>query len=587
MQEVFMASNPMLAKCPTGIKGLDEIALGGLPLGRPTLVCGGAGCGKTLMAMEFLVRGVTEFNEPGVFMTFEEAPEELAQNVQSLGFDLGRLVAEQRLALCHVKVERSEIEETGEYDLEGLFIRLDHAITSVGAKRVVLDTIESLFASLGNAAILRAELRRLFQWLKARGVTTVITGERGDATLTRQGLEEYVSDCVIMLDHRAKEQLSTRRLRIVKYRGSAHGTNEYPFLIDAEGIDVLPITSLGLTTQASTERISMGVPELDDMLGGGLFRGSSVLFSGTAGTGKSTVAATFLANACRRGERALYFSFEEAPGQIVRNMRSVGLDLQPAVDGDLLRFHSMRPTQHGLEMHLATIFRLVRTFKPHHVVFDPVTSLLSGGNQAEVGALLIRLLDLLKEAGVTCLLTALNTGSQKEQSDVGISSLIDTWFLMRDLELNGERNRGIYILKSRGMAHSNQIREFTLTSQGIRLRPAYLGPNGVLTGTARLIQEFKDGAEAEVRRQEIDQRQQALTREQSLFEAQAQALKAEFEARTEAIRRELAHLEHEQAKLAAEQRDTAASRRSPIRAAASAPASGALEPAPEQLTTQG
>jgi circadian clock protein KaiC len=551
-----------LPKCPTGIKGLDEITQGGLPLGRPTLICGGAGCGKTLMAMEFIVRGATEFNEPGVFMSFEERPEELAQNVASLGFDLDALAGRKLLAMSYVRVERSEIEETGEYDLEGLFIRLEAAINSVGAKRVALDTVESLFGGLGNDSILRAELRRLFQWLKTKGVTAVITGERGDATLTRQGLEEYVSDCVILLDHRAKEQLSTRRLRIVKYRGSTHGTNEYPFLIDENGIDVLPITSLGLNHQVSSERVSMGVPELDEMLGGGLYRGSSVLFSGTAGTGKTTVAATFLEAACRRGERSIYFSFEESQSQAIRNLRSVGLDLQPMVDGKLLLFHAMRPTLHGLEMHLATVFRLIRDFQPRNVVLDPVTSLLTGGDDAEVGAMLMRLLDYMKGEGVTCLFTALNTGgTQVEQSDVGISSLVDTWFLMRDIELGGERNRGICILKSRGMAHSNQIREFILTRQGIRLRPAYLGPNGVLTGSARLIQEGRDEAEAEARGQEIERRKRDLEREENLFQAKISALQSEFGARKEEIQRGLADLQGRESRLLENQREMGESRK--------------------------
>ena len=557
-----MAAEPTLPKCPTGIKGLDEITGGGLPLGRPTLICGAAGCGKTLMAMEFIVRGATEFNEPGVFMSFEERPDELAQNVRSLGFDLDCLVEQKKLAMCYVRVERSEIEETGEYDLEGLFIRLNTAIDSVGAKRVALDTIESLFSGLGNDTILRAELRRLFQWLKTKGVTAVITGERGDSSLTRQGLEEYVSDCVILLDHRAKEQLSTRRLRIVKYRGSTHGTNEYPFLIDETGIDVLPITSMGLTHQVSSERVSMGVPDLDDMLGGGLYRGSSVLFSGTAGTGKTTVAATFLEAACRRGERSIYFSFEESQSQTIRNMRSVGLELQPAVNADLLRFHAMRPTQHGLEMHLATIFRLVRDFQPKFVVLDPVTGLLTGGNDGEVSSMLIRLLDYMKGTGITCLFTALNGGgNQIEQSDVGISSLIDTWLLMRDIELNGERNRGIYVLKSRGTAHSNQIREFLLTNEGIRLRPAYLGLNGVLTGSARLAQENRDTAEAAVRRQEIARRQRELEREQNLFEARLAALKSEFAAKVDEIQRGLGELQQSESTLEDNQRDMAESRK--------------------------
>jgi circadian clock protein KaiC len=558
-----MEPDQSLPKCPTGIKGLDEITQGGLPLGRPTLVCGGAGCGKTLMAMEFIVRGAMEFQEPGVFMSFEEAPAELAQNVRSLGFDLEALVADRRLALCHVKVERGEIEETGEYDLEGLFIRLGHAIDSVGAKRVALDTIESLFAGLGNEAILRSELRRLFHWLKARGVTAVITGERGDATLTRQGLEEYVSDCVIILDHRILDQISTRRLRIVKYRGSTHGTNEYPFLIDDQGLDVLPITSLGLGAEASSERVSTGVPEVDGMLGGGLYRGSSILLSGSAGTGKTTLAAAFLAAACARGERSLWFSFEESLGQVVRNMRSAGLDLGPALDGGLLRFQAQRPTQHGLELHLATLFKTVRDFQPRNVVLDPVTSLLAGTNELAVNALLIRLMDHLKGEGITCLLTALTPGGgSKERSDVGISSLIDTWFLLRDLELDGERNRSLFILKSRGMAHSNQIREFLITDRGPRLRPAYLGPHGVLTGSARLAQERRDALEADARRQTIERHRRELAREQALYEARAAALQAEFEGRVAELGQGLAELEEGEAQARSDRRSMAESRKS-------------------------
>ena len=552
-------------KCPTGIKGLDEVTLGGLPLGRPTLVCGAAGCGKTLLAMEFIVRGAIEFGEPGVYMSFEERSEELAQNVRSLGFDLDDLVARKLLVMSYVRVERSEIEETGDYDLEGLFIRLGAAIDAVGARRVALDTIESLFGALGNEAILRAELRRLFQWLKGRGVTAIITGERGDAALTRQGLEEYVSDCVILLDHRTREQVSTRRLRIVKYRGSTHGTNEYPFIIDDQGIDVLPITSLGLNQEVSSELVSTGVPELDEMLGGGLYRGSSVLFSGTAGTGKSTICATFLEAASRRGERGLYCSFEESRSQTVRNMRSVGLDLQPAIDQGLLRFHAMRPTQQGLELHLAGIFRLIREFRPHSVVLDPVTSLLGTGNDLDVRAMLMRLLDTLKNLGITCLFTALNVGGGlAEQSDVGISSLIDTWFLLRDIELDGERNRGIHVLKSRGMAHSNQIREFLLTSRGIRLRPAYLGPNGVLTGSARMVQESRDEAQAELRRQDLERRQRELGRERQLFEARMNALKAAFQARTEELQRGLGESRASESQLLADRRELAESRRAGV-----------------------
>ncbi|HEY3322472.1 MAG TPA: circadian clock protein KaiC [Planctomycetota bacterium] len=553
----------VLPKCPTGIKGLDEITRGGLPLGRPTLLCGAAGCGKTLMAMEFIVRGATEFNEPGVYMCFEETAQELTQNVRSLGFDLDALVEQKKLVMSYVRVERSEIEETGEYDLEGLFIRLGHAIDTIGAKRVVLDTIESLFAGLSNTAILRAELRRLFHWLKEKKVTAIITGERGDATLTRQGLEEYVSDCVIMLDHRVTEQLTTRRLRVVKYRGSAHGTNEYPFLIDENGIDVLPISSLGLQHAISDERFPSGIPELDAMLGGnGFYRGSSILLSGTAGTGKTTVASTFLEAACRRGERSMYFSFEESMGQTIRNMHSVGLDLQPAVDQKLLQFHATRPTEHGLEMHLATMFRQIRDFKPRNVVLDPATSLLTQGNQNDVRSMMMRMLDHMKGQGITCFLTVLNTGGGPlEQSDVGISSLIDTWLLVRDIELNGERNRAMYILKSRGMAHSNQIREFLLTSQGVRLRETYLGPQGVLTGSSRMVQEMKDNADTVARQQEVERKKRELERERALMETRIVALKTEFEAKADVLQRSIHEIESLEQRAAKDRQQMAESRK--------------------------
>jgi len=557
-----MSTDRSLPKCPTGIKGLDEITGGGLPAGRPTLICGSAGCGKTLLAMEFIVRGATQYGEPGVFMSFEETSEELAQNVRSLGFDLQALVDRKQLALSYVRIERSEIEEAGDYDLDGLFVRLEYAIDTIGAKRVVLDTIESLFAGFSNASILRAELRRLFRWLKDKGVTAVITGERGDATLTRQGLEEYVSDCVIVLDHRAKEQLATRRLRVIKYRGSSHGTNEYPFLIDENGIDVLPVTSVGLNYQASNERISSGIPELDDMLAGGFYRGSSILLSGTAGTGKTTSAATFLAAACARGERSIYFSFEESQSQTARNLRSVGIDLQPILDSKLLLFSATRPTQHGLEMHLATMFKQIRDFKPANVVVDPVTSLLVQGNENEVHSMLMALLDYMKGEGITCFFTALNASTERiEQSDVGISSLIDSWLLVRDIEANGERNRGLFILKSRGMAHSNQIREFLLTADGVRLRPTYLGQHGVLTGSARLVQEAKDAAETLARRQEIERRERELERERMLAEARVAAIRSEYEAKAEEIRRAVLELESADQEIALGQDQMAASRK--------------------------
>lgn len=519
-----------LPKSPTGILGLDEITGGGLPKGRPTLICGSAGCGKTLLAMEFLVRGATQFAEPGVFVAFEETVEELTQNVASLGFDLNDLAKHKKIVLDFVHIERSEIEETGEYDLEGLFIRLGHAIDSIHAKRVVLDTIESLFAGLPNPLILRAELRRLFRWLKEKGVTAIITGERGDETLTRQGLEEYVSDCVIVLDHRITKQTSTRRLRVVKYRGSVHGTNEYPFLIDESGISLLPITSLGLQHTTTNERISSGIPRLDAMLGGvGFYRGSSVLISGTAGTGKTSFAAHVVDAACRRGERVLYFAFEESANQIMRNMRSIGIDLQLWVQHDLLHFEATRPSFAGLEMHLTLMHKAINHFKPQLVVVDPLNSFVVADNVPEVKAMLMRLVDFLKQQQITGLFTSLTSGSDTiEQTDVAISSLIDTWLLLRSIELGGERNRGVYILKSRGMAHSNQIREFLLTDHGVELRDVYVGPSGVLTGSARLTQEAQEHAAQVLRQQEADRKRLELQRKRTQLEAQISAMRTAF-----------------------------------------------------------
>jgi circadian clock protein KaiC len=531
--------NGSLPKAATGIPGLDEITGGGLPRGRPTLVCGSTGCGKTLLAMEFLVRGATEFGEPGVFMAFEETAEELAENVRSLGFDLEGLAEQNKLLVDFVHVERSEIEETGEYDLEALFIRLGHAIDSIGARRVVLDTLETLFGGLSNAAILRSELRRLFRWLKDKGVTAVITGERGDGTLTRHGLEEYVSDCVIVLDHRVTEQLSTRRLRIVKYRGTTHGTNEYPFLIDENGISILPVTSLGLRHQASDERISTGVPRLDIMLGGqGVYRGSSVLISGTAGTGKTSLAAHFADATCRRGERCLYVAFEESESELIRNMRSLGLDLAPWSKKGLLRFHATRPSAYGLEMHLATLHKLVNEVQPRVVVVDPSTTFLGAGTSVEAESMLMRLIDFLKGQQITALFTSLTHGGNAlEGSQAGISSLIDTWLLLRDIELGGERNRGLYILKSRGMAHSNQVREFLLTDHGVELKDVYVGAEGVLTGSMRLTQEARDHAASLSRQQEIERRQRDLERKRQALEAQIAAQRAQFEAEQDELQR--------------------------------------------------
>jgi circadian clock protein KaiC len=466
------AEGRALPKAATGIDGLDEITGGGLPKGRPTLICGGPGCGKTLLAVEFLVRGATQFDEPGVFITFEESAEELAQNVRSLGFDLDALIAEKKLAIDHVRVERSEIEETGEYDLEGLFLRLGFAIDSVGAKRIVLDTIESLFSGFTNEALLRSELRRLFRWLKDRGMSAVITGERGERSYTRQGLEEYVSDCVILLDHRVNEQTSTRRLRIVKYRGTMHGTNEYPFIIDEDGFSVLPLSGLKLEHAVSDERISSGVPGLDAMLDGkGYYRGSSILVSGTAGTGKTSLAAHFAHATAQRGERCLYLAYEESPSQLMRNMRSIGVELEPLVKKGVLTIHSSRPTLHGLEMHLVQIHKMVAEHEPAAVIIDPISNFINSSTAIETQAMLMRMVDFLKTKQITALFTHLTSGGRAiEATDVGISSLIDTWLLVRDVETGNARTRGLYVLKSRGMPHSNEVREFTITPRGVQLK---------------------------------------------------------------------------------------------------------------------
>ncbi|MDB6153881.1 MAG: KaiC 1 [Chthoniobacteraceae bacterium] len=519
-----------LQKSPTGIRGLDEITGGGLPTGRPTLICGGTGCGKTMLAMEFLVHGAQAFGEAGVFMAFEETAEEITQNVVALGFDLKALIARKLLRLDYVHIDRSEFEETGEYNLEGLFIRLGYAIDSINAKRVVLDTVEGLFAGLPNQAVVRAELRRLFRWLKEKNVTVIMTGERGDGMLTRYGLEEYVSDCVITLDHRVVDQVTTRRMRIVKYRGTTHGTNEYPFLIDADGISVWPVTSVQLEHQASNERIPSGIDRLDTMLGGqGYYRGSSILLSGMAGTGKTSVAATFANATCRRGGRSLFFSFEESPSQLMRNMSSIGLDLQQWVKKGSLHFQTVRPFYHGLEMHLARTIKLITEFAPDVVIVDPISGLETTGNALEVKAALMRLMDFLKMKGITALLTDLTrAGNVVDRTNSDISSLVDTWLVVRDIELNGERNRGLHVLKSRGMAHSNQVREFFMSDNGVQLKDVYIGPNGMLTGSARMAEEARERAQQVSRHEELERQQLALERKRIIIEAQIAALRAEF-----------------------------------------------------------
>ena len=540
-----------LAKARTGITGLDEVTLGGLPAGRPTLLCGGPGCGKTLLATTFLVNGAVMFDEPGVFMSFEESSDDLITNVASLGYNLAALVAQKKIAIDFVRVERSEIEEAGEYDLEGLFVRLDYAIKSVGAKRVVLDTLEVLFAGLGDTQILRAEIRRLFAWLKQQGVTAIITAEQGDGALTRFGIEEYVSDCVLLLDNRVSDQISTRRLRVVKYRGSAHGSNEYPFLIDTQGISVLPVTSAGLAHSASDAVVSTGIAGLNQMLGaGGFYTGTSILISGTAGTGKTSLAAHFVEAACTRGERCLYFAFEESPAQIIRNMRSIGLDLQPHVDAGLLRFEAARPSLFGLEMHLARMYREIEEFAPAAAVLDPISALK--GDSGDVHAMLLRVIDLLKSRGITAFLTNLLSVEGMHSADAVMSSLMDTWLSLVQLESNGERNRGIYVLKSRGMDHSNQIREYQLTSQGVKLVDAYVGSSGVLTGSARVAQEMVDAAAAVRRAQDNEGKQRDMQRKRAALERQIAELRAVLESAEEEARKSLQHDEELEKRIQAE-----------------------------------
>ena len=571
-QKKNLAKAPLatsIAKAPTGIPGLDEITEGGFPAGRPTLVCGSAGCGKTMLAAEFLVRGATEYGEPGVFMMFEETASELAANMRSLGFDLEQLQRQNKIALDFVRVERSEIEETGEYDLDGLFIRLGYAIDSIKAKRVVLDTVEALFAGVPNHAILRSELRRLFRWLKEKGVTAVITAERGDSTFTRYGLEEYVADCVLLLDHRIVDQVSTRRLRVVKYRGSAHGTNEYPFLIGANGISVLPITSLTLNHQASRERVSTGIAGLDAMLAGqGVYRGSSVLVSGAPGTGKSSVAASFVDAACRRGERAVLFAYEESESQLLRNMQSIGINLRPWVTKGLLKIESTRPTLHGLEQHLVHMYDMAREFNPSVVAVDPISNLTSKGDDAGLKLTLMRLIDFLKTYGITAFFTSLTSDAGETSlatSEVGVSSLMDSWLLLSNVAYNGERTRTLQVLKSRGMPHSNQVREFVFSDSGVGLVDVYLFGDQVLTGTSRLAHEAQVTAAAELRSRDHARRLRELATRRKALDAQIAALYAEADERVGdvefAIARETMEAEGAQTRA----RDIAASRGQPIR----------------------
>ncbi|MET0839859.1 MAG: circadian clock protein KaiC [Marmoricola sp.] len=526
-----------LEKVPTGIQGFDEITNGGLPRGRPTLVTGAAGSGKTLFGIEFLVRGARDYGEPGVLIAFEEGQGDLVTNVASLGFDLEQLERDGMLAIDAFRIDPAEIIETGDFDLEGLFIRLAMAVESVGAKRVVLDTIEVLFSALPNEGIIRGELGRLFRWLKDRGLTVVITGERGNVgNLTRFGIEEYVSDCVVSLDHRVQDEISTRRMRVVKYRGSLHGTNEYPFLITERGIVVVPITSVGLTYEASSERVSSGIPRLDEMLAGGVFRGSSVMISGTAGTGKTSIGAVMASASCERGEKALFFSFEESPAQLVRNMRSIGIDLQRWIDEDLLQVKAVRPTAFGFEEHLSVLHQLLDEHEPQLGVLHAVASHTHARAPGDTTSAISRELDLLKGRGITTVMTTLTHGQSQESSEVDVSALVDSWLLLRNPESNGERNRLLFVIKSRGSAHSNQVREFVLTDEGAELVDVYIGPNGVLTGSERVEQiswerlaQATRADETERRRQELAQRTSALQAQVAALQAQLTAESAEFE----------------------------------------------------------
>ncbi len=535
------STEPGIVKVPSGIKGFDEITGGGLPKGRPALVSGGPGCGKTLFAMEFVARGIEMYGEPGVFVSFEEKIGDLEKNFASLGFDLDRMVRQQNLVLDHIHLDRSEIEEAGTYDLEGLFIRLGALIDKVGAERVAIDTLEALFSGFSNEAILRSELSRLFLWLKDRGMTTVVTGERGDRTITKYGLEEYVADCVITLDHRVTNQIATRRLRIVKYRGSTHGTNEYPFLISSDGISVLPITSLALTHKAGSEKVPTGIPRLDAMLGGeGYYQGSSVLVSGQAGTGKTSIAAKFAEATCARGKRCLFFTFEESESQIIRNMNSIGIPLDTYVAGGSLRFHAVRPTAFSLEMHLSMMLKLIQEFNPEVVIVDPVSNLFPVGDDIQVRSMLMRLIDYIKTNQITGLFTNLSAITSQEAYSIEptqshVSSLMDAWISLKNVEGNGERNRVLSIVKARGLPHSNQLREFVLSDAGIDILDVYTGSGAVLFGSARVAQANMDRVEQLLRDRELSQKIRELEQKREEMEREIEAIRERFSAEEEEL----------------------------------------------------
>jgi circadian clock protein KaiC len=474
------AHGDAIRKCPTGIVGFDQITGGGLPTNRNTLICGGAGSGKTLLGIDFLVNGAARYGEPGVLMSFEESGEELYENVASINLDLRSLVAQDKIRIEHVVLKQRDIQES-DFNLEGVLMILDDAIDSIGAKRVVLDSIESLFAGIGNVATLRLEIKRLFRWLKGKRVTTIITGEPGLVSYTRQGLEEYISDCVISLDNRVNDQLTVRRIRIVKYRGSDHGMNEYPFVIDGQGLSVIPVTSAGLNQPGTRHRISTGMPTLDKLFhGGGYAKGSTVLVSGTAGTGKTSLAMAFATANCKRGERCLFISYEESPGQLIQNMGSIGFHLEPLVKKGLLKFVSTRPSFIGLEKHLLSLYQTLEAFRPSAVVIDPLTSLLGQGSPLEIQSMLTRMIDMLKSKGITGFFTSLVSSNAQNETggEIGVSSLIDTWIVVRELEESQgmKRTRGLFIVKSRGMGHSSDVHKLIMDDSGMTLEPMKMSP---------------------------------------------------------------------------------------------------------------
>ncbi len=529
MTETPQSTAVQLAKVPTGIEGFDEITFGGLPAGRTTLLTGLSGSGKTVFGMQFLAQGAARYGEPGVLVGFEETEDELITNAASLGFDFANLISAGKLVIDRISVEPDVVVETGRYDLSALHIRIEHAVDSIGARRIVLDGIPALFYGLTDTSAVRIALTRLYAWLKSKGLTALVTAE-SNTELAQHGLGLSLTDCIVVAGERTRENVSTRYLRVAKYRGSAHGTSEYPCLIGSTGYKVIPLTSITVDYEASTERISTGIPRLDTMLGGqGFYRGNSVMVTGGAGTGKSSLAAHLALATCQRGKRCLYFAFEESQEEVMRNMRSIGVDLRPQVAAGLLKFRSSRATMFGLEMHLAMMENEIAAFQPHVVILDPVSNLLSIGSFNEVRAMVSRLVDFLKGRGITSLLTSLSMTDPPE-SDVGVSSLVDTWMLLTNFEANGEQTRLLRILKSRGSAHSSQVREFIMTDRGVRLEDVYLGPEGMLTGTARKAQEARELAEADLRLREMERKERQYQQRRAALQAQVAALQAEIEA---------------------------------------------------------